>query len=119
LVGRITGERAATAARATPPFSDIRRKAERLLLDKYTPAALIVDSNLQIVHFQRNTGPFLSPASGEPSFHLLRIVRPELLVDTRSAIYSAKKLGAPIHKEGIRFKHNDDSKKWRAYSAPR
>ena len=109
MVERTGGERAAAAPRTTPPVSDIRREAERLLLDKYTPAALIVDSNLQIVHFQGNTGPFLAPASGEPSFHLLRIVRPELLVDTRSAIYSAKRLGTPIHKEGIRFKHNGDS----------
>ena len=95
--------------RAVLPVSDIRREAERLLLDKYTPAALVLDSNLQIIHFQGNTGPFLAPASGEPSFHLLRIIRPELLADMRTAIYSAKKERAPVHKEGIRLKQNGDS----------
>ena len=109
LVERSGVERSPVPVRGAPPVPDIRREAERLLLDKYAPAAVVVDSNLQIIHFQGNTGPFLAPASGEPSFHLLRIVRPELLVDMRTAIYNAKKLGSPVQKQGIRFKHNGDS----------
>lgn len=88
---------------------DIGREAERVLLNKYAPAAVVVDSNLQVLHFQGNTGPFLAPASGEPSFHLLRIIRPELLVDVRTALYSARKQLTPIHKEGIRVKQNGAS----------
>ena len=94
------------ATRAAPPVLDLRREAERLLLDRYAPAALVVDPNLQIVHFQGDTGPFLAPAAGEPSFHLLRMIRPELLVDMRTAIYQAKKEHTAVSREGIRFKRN-------------
>ncbi|HTS46760.1 MAG TPA: chemotaxis protein CheB, partial [Bryobacteraceae bacterium] len=94
---------------SSPAPADMRREAERLLLDRYTPAALVVDSNLQIIHFQGKAGYFLAPASGEPSFHLLRMIRPELLVDMRTAIYQAKREGVMVHREGIRFKHNGES----------
>ena len=94
--------------RAIPAVSDMRREAELLLLDQYTPAALVVDSGLQIVHFQGNTGMYLSPASGEPSFHLLRMIKPELLMDMRTAIHQAKRENTTVHKTGIRFSHNGE-----------
>ena len=106
---RAEAEKASAAVRPEPPVSEIRREAERLLLDRYTPAALVVDSNLQIVHFQGDTGRFLAPASGEPSFHLLRMIRPELLVDMRSVIYQAKRKNAAAHKDGIRLEQNGEA----------
>ena len=106
---RAEPERVPSARQAIAPVSEVRREAEQLLLEQYVPAALVVDPNLDIIHFQGNTGPFLAPASGEPSFHLLRMMRPELLADMRTAIYQAKKQHISIHKEGIRVKHNGDS----------
>ena len=57
---------------ATVAF-DLPQGAERVPLEQYMPAALVVDPNLQIIHFQGNISPFLAPATGEPSFHLLRM----------------------------------------------
>jgi two-component system CheB/CheR fusion protein len=88
------------------PF-DVRREAERILLEQFAPAALVVDPDLHIVHFQGNTSPFLAPATGEPSFYLLRMVRPELVVDLRTAIQQVQKKGVAVRREGIRFKLND------------
>jgi two-component system CheB/CheR fusion protein len=93
----------------SPSASDLRREAELLLLEQYSPAALVIDSNLQILHFQGNTGPFLSPASGEASFHLLRMIRPELLVDVRTAIQQAKSKGVAVRKEAVRVTYKGDS----------
>jgi two-component system CheB/CheR fusion protein len=91
---------------ALPRLFDLRREAERVLLEQYVPSALVVDPDLYIVHFHGDTSPYLAPAAGEPSFHLLRMVRPELLVDLRTTIHKAKKVGASVRKEGIRFKQN-------------
>ncbi len=99
----------APSAAAPAPVSDMRRETERVILERYSPAALVVDSNLQIIHLQGDIGPFLAPTSGEPSFQLLRMIRPELMVETRAAIYQARKESATVHKEGIRFRHNGDS----------
>ncbi|MBZ5622982.1 MAG: PAS domain S-box protein [Acidobacteriia bacterium] len=91
---------------AAPRAFDVWREAERVLLEQYAPAALVVDPDLYIVHFHGDTSPYLAPAAGDPSFHLLRMVRPELLVDLRTAIYRAKKTGGAVHKEGVPFKQD-------------
>jgi two-component system, chemotaxis family, CheB/CheR fusion protein len=97
---------------ATPRISalsaeiDFRKEAETILLEYYTPPALIVDPDLHIVHFQGDTSPYLAPATGQPSFHLLKMVRPELVVDLRTAIYRARRAGAPVHKDGVQFEHH-------------
>ncbi len=94
------------AGSAIPRVFDVKREAERILAERYAPAALVVDPDLYIVHFHGDTSPYLSPASGDPSFHLLRMVRPELLVDLRTAIHNAKKNDGPVRKQGTHFKLN-------------
>jgi len=95
-------------ARVARPLSDtvdFRREAEKALLDHCTPPALIVDADFHIVHFQGDTSPYLAPATGQPSFHLLRMVRPELVPDLRAAINKAKRERAVVHKGGVTFEH--------------
>ena len=101
----VKAERAGLAPPAGGSF-DLRREAERLLLDQFVPPALVVDADLQIVHFQGDTSRYLAPATGQPSFHLLRMVRPEAVVDLRTAIHEAKKTGSAVRREGVRIKHN-------------
>lgn len=91
------------SAAVTP--SDFRKEAESALLEYYTPPALIVDPDLHIIHFQGDTSPYLAPATGQPSFHLLKMVRPELVVDLRTAIQKARREGVTVHKDGVQFEH--------------
>ena len=80
-------------------------EAEALLLEHHAPPALVVDPDLHIVHFQGDTSPYLAPAAGQPSFHLLKMVRPEFVVDLRAAIYKARREGVAAHKDGVQFEH--------------
>ena len=90
---------------APPAEVDFRKEAEGVLLEHYTPPALIVDPDLHIVHFQGDTSPYVAPATGQPSFHLLKMIRPELVLDLRSAISKARRTGVPVHKDGFQFEH--------------
>jgi two-component system, chemotaxis family, CheB/CheR fusion protein len=96
---------AAPAPLLRPPAFDLRKEAERIVLERYAPPALVVDGNLQVLFFQGDTSPFLKPALGEASFNLLKLVRPDLMLEIRSAIQQAKKSGAARH-ESVRFKRN-------------
>jgi two-component system CheB/CheR fusion protein len=100
-------EPSAASPRASAPgvAIDFRKEAEGVLLEQYAPPALIVDPDLHIVHFQGDASRYLAPATGQPSFHLLKMVRPELVVDLRTAIYKARKEGMAVHKDGVQFKH--------------
>ena len=89
----------------TSEAPDFKKQAEALLLEHYAPPALIVDPDLQIVHFHGDTSPYLAPAPGQPSFHLMRMVRPELVVDLQMAIYQARRTGVAVHKDAAHFEH--------------
>ena len=82
------------------PTFDLRREAERILLDRFTPPGFLVDSNLQILHFQGDVGPFLKPSTGEPSFDLVKMIRPDLVLEARKAVFEAKKRLVPVRRSG-------------------
>ncbi len=86
--------------------ADYRREAEDVLLEHYSPSALVVDQNLHILHFQGDVSPYLAPATGQPSFHLLKMLRPELVVDVRTAIQKVRKEGTLVRKDPVRFEHH-------------
>jgi two-component system, chemotaxis family, CheB/CheR fusion protein len=115
---RERAERSLPEGAPRPPEFDLRRAAERILLDRFAPAAIVVDPDLQIVHFQGDTGPYLGPATGTPSFHLLRILRPELVAEIRAAIQKVKKTGSSTATGTIRLKHNESVKAVRAEVLP-
>ncbi len=100
---------AALRASASGAAVDFGKEAEKVLLERYAPPALIVDPDLHIVHFQGDVGPFLAPATGQSSLHLLKMVRPELVVDLRAAIAKARKEGVAVHKEAVGFEYRGRS----------
>ena len=91
---------------STPTSKDthFQKQAEALLLEHYAPPALIVDPDLQILHFHGDTSPYLAP-TGQPSFHLARMVRPELVVELQIAIHQARRTGGAVHKDAVQFEH--------------
>jgi hypothetical protein len=72
---------------------DVQREADRIVLSQYAPAGLVVDQNLHILHFRGQCSPYLSPPPGQASLGLLRMVRPELAVELRTALHNEKKTG--------------------------
>jgi two-component system, chemotaxis family, CheB/CheR fusion protein len=84
----------------------IQREFERVLLDRYAPAAVLVNSELQIVRYRGNTGLYLQPAAGVPTHHLLQMAREGLLSELQSALDRAKSAGGPERVEGVRVRSN-------------
>src|SRR5262249_51007115 len=79
-----------------PPRDDLRSaqsEATRLLLDRFAPAGVVIDEDLQIVHFRGSTGPYLEPAAGDPSLHVFKMAREGLLHGLRSVFNEARLTG--------------------------
>jgi len=85
------------------PFSDLRppddaasfdllKAAERVIWERYVPATIVASSDLQILRFYGDTSPYLKPAAGVATLHLLKMVREELMMELRGLIHQAKKL---------------------------
>ena len=85
---------------------DIQRQTDRVLMNKYVPAAVVVNEQLDIEQFRGHTGPYLEPAPGEASFNLLRMAREDLMVDLNGAVKEAMKNHVVAQKTGVRVRHN-------------
>src|SRR5260221_1645499 len=80
---------------------DLRRETDRLLMAKYCPPAIVVDSGMKIVQFRGNVAPFLDPEPGYASLDLFRMIRTSLAMPLRSLLADAKKRGQAARKGGI------------------
>jgi two-component system, chemotaxis family, CheB/CheR fusion protein len=100
----------AKAARKPEPASLIEKEIDRLLLNRFVPASIVVNEHMEIVHFRGKTGPYLEPATGQPTFSLSKMAREGLLVDLRAALTRAKKKNATVRQTGVRVRSNSHTR---------
>ncbi len=101
---------------AKPPDStkapiELQREADRLLLALYTPPAVVVNDQLEILQSRGHTGPFLELPPGKASLNLLKMARPGLPFELQSAIEEARKNGGESKREDIQLETNGSSKR--------
>ncbi|MGH9500721.1 MAG: chemotaxis protein CheB [Terriglobales bacterium] len=94
------------AAPEVSPAAMLEKEVDRLLLNRFAPASIVVNEAMEIVHFRGKTGHYLEPATGQPTFSLAKMAREGLLVDLRAAITKAKKENATVRKVGARVRSN-------------
>jgi two-component system CheB/CheR fusion protein len=95
-------EDARTGKQLPAPFT-VENEVEQVLINRFVPASIVVNDQMEIVQFQGKTGAYLEPAAGHPTFSLSKMAREGLLVDLRAALGTAKKTKAPVRKEGVQF----------------
>ena len=86
----------------------VQDEATRLILDRYGPPGVVVDSNLQIIQFRGHTGPYLEAAAGEPNLNVLKMARGGLLYPLRSALRQAKRRARVARKTRVSVQRNGD-----------
>src|SRR5271154_1576223 len=94
----------AKLARDLPSPVTVEREVEHLLLDRFIPASIVVNEQLEIVQFHGKTGAYLEPLAGSPSFSLAKMAREGLLIDLRAALDTAKKTNSVTRKAGLQIK---------------
>ncbi|HSR19208.1 MAG TPA: chemotaxis protein CheB, partial [Ignavibacteriaceae bacterium] len=71
-------ERAARPENLKDIFSndmDIQKEADKVVLNKYSPAGVLIKGNLDIIQFRGDIGEFIKPMPGEASLNLFRMAR--------------------------------------------
>jgi two-component system CheB/CheR fusion protein len=86
--------------------TDFRKSAEALLLSKYTPASVVVNEQMDIVHIHGILTSFLEPPQGKPTFNLLKMANEALAFELRNALHKAKLREVAVLKENIPIKVN-------------
>ena len=88
----------------------LKDEVDRLLVTDYVPAALLVNSNSDVLLFRGNIAPFVLPESGLASFNIAKITRKELKSEVQTMIYRAKKENKPIKESAIRLEFAGEQK---------
>jgi two-component system, chemotaxis family, CheB/CheR fusion protein len=99
-LGEVQGPKPQSAAGSS------EREVERVLLNRFVPVSIVVNSEMEIVQFRGKTGAYLEPPSGQPTFSLSKMAREGLLVDLRAALNQAKKKDEPVRRTGVRVQSN-------------
>jgi two-component system CheB/CheR fusion protein len=113
---RLAGPAPAPAIRADggeePPVraeAGVREEANRLIMDRYAPAGVVVNEKMEILEILGDTHPYLRLASGSANLSLLRLVRRDLVAQLSAGIDLARRTGAPVRREGRSVKRGHDA----------
>ena len=77
------------------------------LLEAYAPPSLVVNEQYEMVHLSTRAGRYLQLPGGDPSFNLLKVVRPELRVEVRAALYQAMERRTAVEAKGLALRLDD------------
>jgi len=75
---------------------DVGKLADNLLLARFTPGSVVIDSDMEIVQFRGVTSMYLEPGSGKASLNIFKMARPGLAMHLRKAIREVKKDRQPF-----------------------
>jgi two-component system CheB/CheR fusion protein len=81
---------------------ELQREADRLLLARYVPPAVLINEHLEILQTRGRTASFLELPSGKASLNLLKMARPGLLFELQGAIDEARKQGFEARRQHVR-----------------
>jgi two-component system CheB/CheR fusion protein len=70
-----------------------QREADRILLSSYSPAAVLINKDMEILQYRGAVGTYLEPASGKATHNLLKMSRSGLLLPLRKVIQDAIRTG--------------------------
>ena len=100
----------APSPKAPASALSIEKEVERELVNRFVPASIVVNSEMEIVQFRGKTGAYLEPATGQPTFSLSKMAREGLLIDLRAALHTAKKENVTVRKEGVSIQSHEGTR---------
>ncbi len=93
-----------------PDDLDILKEADRLILSKYAPAAILINQNLEIIQFRGKINQYLAPAPGDASLNLFKMIKEGINVELHTSIRKAANTKKPVILENVKIDTNGSSK---------
>lgn len=87
---------------------ELQREADRLLLTRYVPPAVVINDQLEVLQARGHTGAFLELPPGKVSLNVLKMARPGLLFELQGVIEEGQKTGLEARRENVRVGADGD-----------
>jgi len=86
---------------------NLRRSVEARVLDRYSPAHVVVNAEGDVLHYSAHTGKYLEAAAGMPNRQLISMARRGLKLDLQSALREAAEHRRLVIRENINIEIDD------------
>ena len=97
------------------PFGHL---VKAMVLDKFSPPAVLIDEKGNILHIQGRTGKYLEPADGSPSLNILNMAREGLRIELSSSLREAISSGKNVIRKEICVRTNGDIESMNLHVCP-
>ncbi len=91
-------------------YNNISQYVERILLDIYSPACVVINEKNEIIYIYGRTGYFLEPAPGKANLNILEMARPGLKIKLSSAIRKAFTQNQEVYYHNLQVESNSHLK---------
>jgi signal transduction histidine kinase len=85
-------------------FGELHQK----MLEQYAPPSVVVNEEYEIVHMTEKAGKYFEFAGGEPTQNLLKLIRPQIRLELRSALYQAVQNNMAVEARNIKLTLNGE-----------
>ena len=97
--------------RQTPAIiQELDKAIDDVILAEYMPAGVVINYQMDIIQFRGLTDLFLTLPKGKATFNILKLARPEMAFELRTAISTVIKSKQRLRKSGIELKINSKIK---------
>jgi two-component system, chemotaxis family, CheB/CheR fusion protein len=86
-------------------------RVERTMLERYTPAFIVINRDGDVAHFSGQTGNYLEPASGAPDHNAFRMARPGLRPILRATLHRSVVTGRTAVQKNVSVAVNGGTQK--------
>ena len=94
---------AANTPRLVDSVVSLDNTVDRIIMGKYSPAAVIINNRLEIVQFRGDTSPYIEHSAGAANLQVLKMTRTALRPVLHSLVNNAIAGRHPTRKEGVLF----------------
>jgi two-component system CheB/CheR fusion protein len=98
---------AATQVKAKLSSPNLQTQAERILLDRYSPAAVLTNQHGDILFISGRTGKYLEPAAGKANWNIHAMAREGLRHELSSTFQKVLRDRRGVRKIRVRIGHGD------------
>lgn len=106
-VGEVRASALMGASRPTPPLSQVASIAQKLILDRFAPACVLIDARHEALYYCGPTDDYLLRPRGAPVQNLLLLVREGLRSRLRAALNESATQQITVSVTGARMKHGE------------
>jgi two-component system CheB/CheR fusion protein len=83
--------------------TQVQRKADGILLSRFSPASILIDDRFNIVQFRGQTSPYLEHSSGTASLNLHRVAQPGILMQLMPLLKEVHDTGNTVFRDDLRI----------------